>query len=335
MRLITFGTMWMPGWYAVLDAAEVPREKPLGIERFGRTLAVFRRSDGQVAILDDRCPHRGASLSLGLLKGDHLACPFHGFEFDAKGACRHLPVLGDGAKIPKRMCVAAYEAREADGWIFLWWGERPETLPSPPRFAILDGPFVHSTLAEEWDASMARVLENQLDPFHLPFVHATSIGRGMPPAMTVQMSMNDERLRVWTGEDTERNEPFYIELRYPNLWVNHIATRFSIVAAFAPINATRTRTYLRSYQRFLNVPGARLLAGLLLNWRTRRIFDQDRRVVVSQPQGWPEPGHEVLVAADRPIAAWRKLVQQRCQQAAGGEPDESGEPADDEGAVGR
>jgi phenylpropionate dioxygenase-like ring-hydroxylating dioxygenase large terminal subunit len=307
--------MWVPGWYAILDAAEVSRDKPLGVVRFGRKFVVFRTNDGAVAVLDDRCPHRGASLSLGTLVQGHVACPFHGFEFDASGACKRLPVLGDDARIPTRMCVTAYEAREQDGWIFLWWGPRPEAMPAPPRFAILDGPFVHSTIAEEWDASMARVIENQLDPFHLPFVHATTIGRGMPPSMSVRMSLDDERLRVWTGEDEVREGPFYIELRYPNLWVNHIATRFSIVAAFAPIDATHTRTYLRSYRRFARFPGARWLASLALDWSNRRIFAQDRRVVVSQPQGWPARGEEVLLEPDRPIAAWRKFVERRMRAA--------------------
>jgi len=301
--------MWMPGWYAVLDTAEIPRGKPLGITRFGRKFAVFRKGDGTVAVLDDQCPHRGAALHLGRVVGDRVACPFHGFEFDAEGKCRRMPVLGDDARIPSKMCVRAFEAREQDGWLFLWWGDRPAELPSPPRFAVLDGPFVHATLAEEWPASMARVIENQLDPFHLPFVHATSIGRNMPPAMTIQMSLTAERLRVWTGDDTERTEPFYIELRPPNLWLNHIAQRFAIVAAFAPIDETHTRTYLRSYQRFVRFPGLRFLVGVMLKWSNRRIFAQDRRVVLSQPQGFPEPGDEVLVRADRPIIAWRKMVE--------------------------
>lgn len=308
--------MWIPGWYAILDVAEIPRRSPLGVTRFGRALVVFRRPDGSVAVLDDRCPHRGAALHLGRLVGDRVACPFHGFEFDGEGKCRKLPVLGDGARIPPTMCVRSYEVREQDGWLFLWWGERPATLPEPPRFAVVDGPFVHATLAEEWPASMARVIENQLDPFHLPFVHETTIGRGMPAAMTIQMSMTDERLRVWMGDDLEREGPFYIELRPPNLWINHIATRFSIVAAFAPIDETHTRTYLRSYRRFARLPGLRWLAGLLLSWSNRRIFAQDRRVVLSQPQGWPEPGTEVLVKADRPIAAWRKFVERRMGVAA-------------------
>ncbi len=314
--------MLVPGWYVVLESAEVTRRGPHGFRRFGVDLVAFRDEGGRVVVLGDRCPHRGAALHLGCVRGGAIACPFHGFEFDRSGACTKVPVLGPDAKIPASLATPSWDVREQDDWVFVWHGPRVESLDSahptralfeagPPRFEVLDGPFVHHTIADEWPASMARVIENQLDPFHLPFVHSRTIGRNMPSQMRVQHVVRGERVRAWPGDAPESEEPFYIELRMPNLWINFISRAFCIVAAFAPIDDVTTRTYVRAYQRFARFPGLRWLAGVILRASNRRIFSEDRRVVVSQPQGWPAAGDEVLVKADGAIIAYRKLVESR------------------------
>src|SRR5262245_38763298 len=82
-------------------------------------------SDGVPAALRNRCIHRGTQLSLGdVTAGGTLRCAYHGWEFDRKGTCVHIPALAEGLPIPKKAQVAAYEAREAYGvaWVAL---ERP------------------------------------------------------------------------------------------------------------------------------------------------------------------------------------------------------------------
>jgi len=38
--------------------------------------------DGQLHAIDDVCPHAGASLAAGPLRGATLTCPLHGIAFD-------------------------------------------------------------------------------------------------------------------------------------------------------------------------------------------------------------------------------------------------------------
>ncbi len=69
---------------------------------------VIVRHLAQVYVLDDRCPHAGASLSAGFLSQGHLACPLHAWEFDLKtGECRHFP----------QCTVPTYFVREEAGLI--------------------------------------------------------------------------------------------------------------------------------------------------------------------------------------------------------------------------
>ena len=314
---------YAPGWYAIAEGDEVPRNRPVKLRRFGVDLVVFRRKNGSIACLDDRCKHRGASLSLGRVKGDCVACPFHGFEFDGDGACKHLPVLGPGAKIPKALDTRAYTVREQDDWLWLYWGEAPKELPAIPRFAHLHaGNHRAHTIAREWNASFVRVIENQLDPFHLPFVHKSTIGRGMPEAMTVHHVEEETRITAWPGE--AREDPrsgFYIDFYWANLWENHISDKLSIVAAFAPIDATRTRTYLRTYQGFVTIPVLGWLVDRVMALSNDKIFKQDEGVVVSQPQTPLIAEDEILVKADGAIIAYRKMYARALREKHGADAD--------------
>ncbi|WP_417653360.1 Rieske 2Fe-2S domain-containing protein, partial [Escherichia coli] len=66
-------------WYPVLASWEV-QSAPVGITRLGEQIVVWRNKDGQVQALEDRCPHRGARLSMGWNLGDRIACWYHGVE---------------------------------------------------------------------------------------------------------------------------------------------------------------------------------------------------------------------------------------------------------------
>ena len=76
-------------WYAAAWGDEVGRHM-LSRSFFGEKTLLYRKEDGTVAMLLDRCPHKGAPLSLGELKGDIVACPYHGLEFDCAGKCLSL-----------------------------------------------------------------------------------------------------------------------------------------------------------------------------------------------------------------------------------------------------
>ena len=70
-----------------------PRLDGLGPERggfagpvrvLGEDFAVFKTGDGGYGIVDERCPHRGASLVYGIVDDDGLRCGYHGWKFDTE-----------------------------------------------------------------------------------------------------------------------------------------------------------------------------------------------------------------------------------------------------------
>ncbi len=47
-------------------------------------IAVFRLSDGTVRAVENRCPHKGGSLSEGMVCGSHIHCPLHDWKIDLR-----------------------------------------------------------------------------------------------------------------------------------------------------------------------------------------------------------------------------------------------------------
>jgi phenylpropionate dioxygenase-like ring-hydroxylating dioxygenase large terminal subunit len=165
-------------WYVVLESREVKPGRLLGVTRMGERLVFARDRAGKAFCLRDRCAHRGAALSAGKHAGDAVECPFHGFRYDASGRGVLIPANGRNAEVPERFHVHAYPVHEQHGWLWIWWGERPPArIPAPRYFEDLDG-FAWASAVDPWNAHYSRVIENQLDVVHLPFVHYNTIGRG-------------------------------------------------------------------------------------------------------------------------------------------------------------
>ena len=54
-------------------------------------IVLYRKGDGGVAALEDRCCHRLAPLSRGRIEGDDLRCMYHGLKFAPSGRCVEIP----------------------------------------------------------------------------------------------------------------------------------------------------------------------------------------------------------------------------------------------------
>ncbi len=136
-------------WYVVLGSQDVKRGKMLGVTRLGERLVFARDQEGKAFCLRDRCAHRGAALSAGKLLEDRIQCPFHGFEYDARGRGARIPANGRDAPVPDRFHVCSYPIHESHGFIWIWWGENPPTnLKEPSFFDDIDGTFHSRPLCE-------------------------------------------------------------------------------------------------------------------------------------------------------------------------------------------
>ena len=166
----------------------------------GRTIlkepvVLYRKSDGNIAALEDRCPHRFAPLHMGkIVNGDSVQCPYHGLEFDASGACVLNP---HGTKnIPPRARVRSYPATEKHKAIWIWMGEQAPDLSKVPDFSVLDNvPEMHATKRDRITicANYELIIDNLLDLSHTSYLHDGILGNSetVDSQITVEQDGND------------------------------------------------------------------------------------------------------------------------------------------------
>lgn len=109
-------------WFWFARSSDLKTHRPFGRDMFGRRLVAFRTSGGQPVVLDARCSHMGADLSLGQVEHDQLRCPFHHWCFDTRGVCTHIPIT---KHIPDWASQFCYPAVERHGHIFVFNGSEP------------------------------------------------------------------------------------------------------------------------------------------------------------------------------------------------------------------
>jgi len=320
-------------WYAILDSHEVRSGKPVGVTRMGEKLVAWRDSKGQATVMRDLCPHRGVALSAGALRGDCIMCPFHGFEYDTSGRCTLIPANGRSTPVPKAFQVQAYPTHEAHGFVFIWWGQPKGEVPPPRFFDDIDETFSYGSIRDPWRTHYSRPIENQLDIPHVPFVHRTTIGRGVGTVMDGPWVewLDPDRMRVFMHARPDDGTPprkseemprpdtgFWLDFIFPNLWQNHLGDASRVVIAFAPVDHENTLLYLRFYQKFVRVPVVRDIVNRLSMPFNATIAHQDRRIVETQePKRTDLRMGEKLIQGDSPIIAYRRRRQELIDAAPG------------------
>lgn len=181
-----------------------------------------------------------------------------------------------------------------------------------------------------WNTHYTRAIENQLDVAHLPYVHATTIGRGGRSLVDgpYMRWIDSDWLRVVALNREDNGQAplhpdevqwpggsFWLDFLFPNLWQNHLGDGARIVVAFVPVDHEHTLIYLRFYLGTLKISFLDRLAAELAMPMNLRILRQDQKVVETQePKASELKSGEKLIQADRPIVAFRKRRQELIEE---------------------
>ena len=168
-------------WYVVADGTDLGGD-PLAVTVLGRTFVLWRDENDRPRAAADRCPHREAPLSNGRVDRGCIVCPYHGWTFDADGACELIPSAGPGTPIPPKARLDTVEVREQYGVIWLCPGV---STGEPPLIGQDADPAYRRLTAgiETWTASSTRMADNFCDVAHFPYVHAGTIGGDTDPVV--------------------------------------------------------------------------------------------------------------------------------------------------------
>lgn len=307
-------------WYAVLSSHKVRRGRVIGARRFGENMVFFRDDAGVLGCVTDKCAHRGASLAKGCMKDGNLQCPFHGIEYDMNGKCVHIPSEGRASvKDYSRFDLKHWAVQEVGGIVFLWHGDS-EPAGEPDVFDIVtDSSYTYDHTEDSWGVDYSRVIENQLDVSHLPFVHRTTIGRGGKTLVngpktvwldnnTMQTSANNE---VDTGQTPLSGKDSIIKttnlnFKFPNMWLNHVSDKIQILAFFIPVDDDNSIIALRFYTKLTGKKSIDKCIAWFGSRANKVVERQDKRIVITQlPKKTGLKMGENLVPADKPIIEYR------------------------------
>lgn len=290
-------------WYPLAWSTEVTT-RPLKRKIIGRDVVLFRDSSGKIQCVDAYCTHRGADLSLGTCQGDHLQCPYHGWQFAGDGSCIAIPSQPE-RPIPAFAHTVGFPVQERAHMIWVYPATHGEGTPPALRlFPELDDPkFVLTPFGTTWKAHLTRVVESVLDVAHLAFVHKKTIGRTLRPEIP-RVDFEAEGNRI-----TIRNGGGVLEYEFPQQWLlkprEQGRSGFLQFVAFTPIDQEETALFGLAGRTFARkVPGM----NRLFSYFSNKVLREDQAIVESQhPRPIPEALQmEAHVGADAPQVQFRK-----------------------------
>jgi phenylpropionate dioxygenase-like ring-hydroxylating dioxygenase large terminal subunit len=217
-------------WYAAAWSHEIVRA--LAARTIcGKPVVLYRRTDGEVAALEDACWHRLLPLSMGQLKGDEVMCGYHGLIFNAAGRCTYMPAQ---KTINPSACVRSYPVAERYGLVWLWPGDPALADPaSIPDFHWNDSPdwVGEGGTFYSLQCEYRLVVDNLMDLTHETYVHAGSIGDETITAAPFDVTHTDR---------TATMTRWMLNIEPPPFWAKQLARpgqhvdRWQIVTFQAP-----------------------------------------------------------------------------------------------------
>lgn len=160
-------------WWVIATSTEITRT-PLGRIILEQPIVLYRKEDGGVVALEDRCAHRWAPLSLGSVVGDSIMCGYHGFTYGSDGRCQRIPTQ---ELVPARARVRSYPVKETGPFVWVYTGDPTRMQEAVPPLALewlSDTAWVVAQGHYELGANYMALKENVLDLTHFAFLHPTT-----------------------------------------------------------------------------------------------------------------------------------------------------------------
>jgi phthalate 4,5-dioxygenase oxygenase subunit len=185
------GNIFRRSWLPALLSEELEADgEPKQIQLLGQRLVAFRDSQGRAGVLDENCPHRGASLAYGRNEESGLRCIYHGWKVDVEGRIVDTPSEPEDSTFKDRIRHRAYGVREAGGIIWAYLGPA-EQEPAFPEWQWLAAPADQVEINKVFqECNYAQGLEGSIDSVHSDFLHSSDI-RGRPSDHRPKLEVED------------------------------------------------------------------------------------------------------------------------------------------------
>jgi nitrite reductase/ring-hydroxylating ferredoxin subunit len=169
------GTLMREYWVPAALSSELPEPEgsPLRVRLLGEDLIAYRTALGAVGLMQNACPHRGASLFYGRNEGEGLRCVYHGWKFDPAGRCVALPSEPADSAFKDKVKAVAYPCVERGGLIWTYMGPRTTPPPMPNLEPTMSADCKIQVYQRE--CNWMQALEGDIDTGHTVFLHLGGI----------------------------------------------------------------------------------------------------------------------------------------------------------------
>lgn len=179
-------------WHPVAIAAELPEDNPVKFVRIlCEDLVLFQTKTGELGLLDDRCSHRGVSLSYGRVEERGIACAYHGWLYDIQGHCLETPAEAADSNFCRTVKHKAYPVQKLAGLYWAYLG--PQPAPAIPKYDVwarTDG-WHWLRVLPQLDCNWLQAMENSVDTAHLHILHQELVTDGFKVESTTRGTIDN------------------------------------------------------------------------------------------------------------------------------------------------
>ena len=314
-------------WYVIAKSSQVPRGGSLRTKALGIDLVLWRGAeDGKLRCLEDYCPHRGAPLSRGFVRGNDISCAYHGVVVNGDGVVLKVPALPgcllEGRKESRNFVVEEH----ADG-VFAWFpsAERPDPVPLRLPYELVDQDYSHFLTTGLWGANYRYALENLADPMHGPYLHAqtftlsegsredtvklTNVEHGFNVARVLQQGENFD----WSELILENGAP-HCRVNIPYPMAGGPGGIMRVVNYLTPVDEKSCRIFFWRSRKLagLEREAWRFLFRTTFEPRHWEVLEQDRVMLAAMPDD--ARNRERLYQHDMGITRLRQILARAAKQ---------------------
>ena len=275
-------------WIPVASTSSLADINPTSVKIFNMDYAVWRSPSGDFTVQQDACPHRLAPISQGRIDPESgcVECPYHGWQFNTSGECSKVPQMkqqeSETSSVKGALSIPTLPTHVTGDLLWAFFPSSitnesfPQTTLPEDMYPVLKNTSASTSyFVRELPYSWDFLLENFMDPGHIPFAHHSLQGArtdGSPIAMEViannfthcEVSFNDQiRKKPRTGVVSFQRPAYYHfrTLRGDGVWKENLKI-FSVpiqhgrcrVLFESPLSNSKVPTWLvhAGSNRFLN-----------------------------------------------------------------------------------
>src|SRR5437773_1661795 len=161
-------------WAPACLSEELPEPDcdPIRVRLVSEDLIAFRGSDGRVGVMDEHCPHRGASLFLGRNEEGGLRCLYHGWKMAVDGTVLETPCEPAESRMRYHIKHTAYPVVERGDVVWVYMGPKEHQPPFPNFWWSTVPPENRCVGKIDYECNYVQSIEGAIEHIHGDVLHS-------------------------------------------------------------------------------------------------------------------------------------------------------------------